>query len=385
MTPASVQAIRPALDPDGPRVLLGGCDPFSPEVRPDPHSLFGPRGALADSRAGPLVVADTGHHRVVIHSSMPDEDRSPADLVLGQPHFESEARNAGRELPTAQTLNVPVGLCRVGQGLAVADAWNNRVLIWRRFPTESGQPADLVLGQADFESHMPNRGTDRAGPDTLHWPFQVLEVHGSLWVADTGNRRVLVWRQLPTESGQPADFCVGQPDLLSRADNAGGRVDAQSMRWPHDLTPVGTDGVAVTDAGNNRVLLWESRPEDFSVPAHQVLGQKDAQGVDHNQGQYWPTAHSLNMPYGICSAGERLLIADTANSRLIGYQRVGGRWQPTCLTGQPDFHAKGDNRNRLPVRDSLCWPYGLHVADGLAFVSDTGNHRVSVWSMAGER
>ena len=42
-------------------------------------------------------------------------------------------------------------------------------------------------------------------------------------------------------------------------------------------------------------------------------------GLDHNRRAYFPTARSLNMPYGLAVQGERLVVADTANSRLLGF------------------------------------------------------------------
>ncbi len=370
------------LDPTGPQVVLGGADPFHPNIAPDRGSLFGPRSAFFDVLEGRLFIADTGHHRVVVHHRLPTRDRATADLVLGQPDDQTEARNAGRDEPTAQTMNVPTGLCRWGSGLAVADSWNNRVLVWRSMPASDGQPADLVLGQADFEHQRPNRDRAEPGPDTMHWPFQVLAHEGRLYVADAGNRRILVWRTLPEVSGQPADFVLGQADLTSRSDNGGSTADARSLRWPHDLTII--DGnLAVADAGNNRILIWEGLPDEANAPAARVLGQADFGGTDHNRATYWPTASALSMPYALASADGQLLVADTANSRIVAYSAPLVSGGPASrLTGQPHFETKGDNRNRLPVRDSLCWPYGLQVVDELAVVSDTGNHRVLLWRLA---
>jgi hypothetical protein len=365
-------------------VVLGGADPFNPDIRPHPRSLFGPRSAFLDPDSGRLFVADTGHHRVVVHRRRPTEDEAPAELVLGQPDFETEGRNAGQDDASAATMNVPTGIARFGAGLAVADSWNNRVLIWRELPEHSAQPADIVLGQADFAGQRPNRDLPHPGPDTLHWPFQVLVHDDRLYVADAGNRRILVWRQLPTRSGQPADDVLGQVNLTSRSDNGGGTADARSLRWPHDLTVL--DGsLAVSDAGNNRVLIWDGMPTETNQPARLVLGQADFQGTDHNRATYWPTAGALNMPYALTACPDGLLVADTANSRVVGYRHplaLGG--SAASLTGQPHFGTKGDNRNRLPERDSLCWPYGIQAVDDWAVISDTGNHRVLLWRIVGD-
>lgn len=372
----------PLLDPAGPEVLLGGADPLQGPLAPAADTLYGPRGAYLFGEDGPLWVADTGHHRLLGWRQRPTADNTPADWVLGQPAFDREGRNALGDA-SASTLNVPCGVAEWGEGMAVADSWNNRVLVWLRMPESSHVPADLVLGQADFTGQFPNRNTPDAGPHTMHWPFQVLVHEGRLYVADAGNRRVLVWRELPTENGQPADFVLGQSDLFSRHDNGGHETGPSSMRWPHDIAIL--DGnLVVTDAGNNRVLIWDGLPDTTDAPAARVLGQSDFSGVDHNQSAYWPDAKCLNMPYAVAAGDGWLIAGDTANSRLVGWRapfETGSA--AVAVSGQTHFGAKGDNRWQDPVRDSLCWPYGLQIAKDLAVVADTGNHRVQLWRLPG--
>ncbi len=371
---------KPALGARGPEVVLGGTDPFAPDIKPERTSLFGPRSAFLDGPDGPLYIADTGHSRVVVHERCPTEDGRPADLVLGQPDFHSEGANARRADPGLDTMYVPTGICRFGDGIAVADAFNHRVLIWRRRPDGDGQPADLILGQDDPRGQRPNRDLSAPRADTLHWPFAVLVHEDRLYVADAGNRRILVWRSLPERTAQPADFVLGQPDAKSRSDNGGGEATACSLRWPHALTIV--EGcLAVADAGNNRVLVWDGLPDETNAAARVVIGQRDFTSTEHNRAVYLPTAASLNMPYALSAADDGLLVADTANSRLLFYPSpLASDMNATRLTGQHHFGLKGDNKNRLPVRDSLCWPYGVQVMHDRAVISDTGNHRVLVWS-----
>ncbi|HAA31322.1 MAG TPA: hypothetical protein DCE56_30950, partial [Cyanobacteria bacterium UBA8553] len=71
-----------------------------------------------------------------------------------------------------------------------------------------------------------NRGSQETAADRMHWPYGVLYHQGRLFVADTGNRRVLVWNQLPDSNGQPADLVLGQPDMRSRNENDGGPPSA---------------------------------------------------------------------------------------------------------------------------------------------------------------
>lgn len=381
------ERVHPLLDPAGPLACIGGSqgsEGLAIPVQPGPATLFGPRGACLVGREHALWVSDTGHHRLLGWKRAVIDEATPADWVIGQPDFVHEGRNAkGRA--GATTLNVPTGITPCAQGIAVADAWNHRVLIWNRVPRDHNVPADVVLGHDDFESVEANRGRAEPAPDRLFWPYGVLWDGARLWVADAGNRRVLMWKGVPTTNGQPADLVLGQPGFSTRNENGGGAPGAASMRWPHALARW-RDRLCVADAGNNRIQVWNATPLANNAPADLVLGQSDPHSVDNNQSLYWPASSSLNMPYGIAAAGDWLLVADTANSRLIGWHADDASTGAAAraLTGQADFTAKGDNRWQAPVRDSLCWPYGIAHADGLVAVADSGNNRVVLWRLARE-
>lgn len=371
----------PVWNADAPVVILGDCrdtDGFPMPVAPSPHTLFGPRGCCLVTQRGPLWIADTGHHRLLGWRQCPREDGIAADWVIGQPDFYSEGRNA-KSNPGPATLNVPTGIAAYGSGLAVADAWNHRVLIWRRLPQNNHCAPDLVLGQENFENVATNRGRSTPGADTLYWPYGVSAWGEALVVADTGNRRVLIWLTPPERNGQPADLVLGQAGFDRRDENAGGAPSAMSMRWPHSIARWG-EALCVADAGNNRVMIWDRMPSEPGAEGRWILGQADGSHVDHNAGHYWPHAGTLNMPYGAAAVGEWLVVADTANSRLLGWHQqdlVTGA-KARALAGQPTFERKGDNQWAFPSRDTLCWPYGLSICEGLLAVADSGNNRVLI-------
>ena len=373
------------------RILGAGHDlswmaaPLSPAA----DTMFGPRGACLFSETGPLWVADTGHHRLLGWRSRPTVDGQPADWVIGQPDFDHEGQNAKGE-PAAHTVAVPTGICACGEGMAVADAWNHRVLIWYQVPTDSHVPADVVLGQADFTQNSPNRGEDEAARDRLHWPYGVFFHAGRLYVTDTGNRRVLVWHSMPQRPGQPADQVLGQATFDTRNENGGGSPTAASMRWPHSLT-LWHGNLVLADAGNNRLMIWQGLPTQNNELCQVILGQANAQAVELNRGEYFPTDQSLNMPYGVTAAGDWLLVADTANSRLIGWHRSELDFDQLHdapadgLLGQVTYRQKGENRNYgAALRDSVCWPYGIQMCGNLAAIADSGNNRVLLWRLATE-
>lgn len=382
-------ALKPLslLAPGGASVILGTVvtdEELATPVVPTERTMFAPRGACI-ALDGSLWVADTGHHRLLGWPAFPREDGVPAKLLIGQPTFAREGRNAKGE-PGPATLNVPTGVAACGKGIALADGWNHRVLLWHETPRRHNQPADLVLGQADFRSVEPNRGRDQPAADTLFWPFGVAWNGARLWVADTGNRRVLMWNGLPTRSGQPADLVLGQKRFSCRDENAGGPADAGSMRWPHGIAFLGA-GVFVADAGNNRVMVWQRPPSTDGQPCDAILGQTNPTAVDHNQGDYWPSAIALNMPYAVTAIGPWLVVADTANSRLTAWHAddiTGCGASARRIAGQPDWEAKGDNRWQPPARDSLCWPYGVCSSSHHAVIADAGNNRVLLWRWSEE-
>ena len=388
---ANPEAVAP--EHDALRILGSGHDLswMTVPLAPAADTLFGPRGGclFAD---GPLWIADTGHHRLLGWRSRPTVDGQPADWVIGQPDFNQEGQNA-KDDPTACTVAVPTGICACGPGMAVADAWNHRVLIWHQVPTASHVPADVVLGQADFTQNAPNRGSDETSGDRLHWPYGVFFHAGRLYVCDTGNRRVLMWDGLPTRNGQPADLVLGQADATTRNENGGGSPTAASMRWPHSLT-LWQGNLVLADAGNNRLMIWRGLPSQDNAPCQVVLGQADFQAVELNRGEYFPQDCSLNMPYGVTAAGNWLLTADTANSRLLGWYRPNLHeldWNQLHdapadgLLGQTTYRQKGENRDYgSALKDSFCWPYGIQMDGDTAVIADSGNNRVMLWRLATE-
>lgn len=374
------------LAAEGAAVVLGASlDPLQlvVPVTPTASTMFGPRGLCLTSENGPLWVSDTGHHRLLGWKSVPTMDGQPADWVIGQPDFFHEGQNAKGTVGRS-TVSVPTGICVCGEGMAVADAWNHRILIWDRIPQDSNVPADRVLGQADFSQGQPNRGFQDTAADRMHWCYGVFYHEGKLFVADTGNRRVLIWNEMPQENGQPADVVLGQVDMESRHENGGSSPTASSLRWGHSIA-VWNGNLVVADAGNNRIMIWAGIPTENNAPCQVVLGQRDFTQVDINQGNYYPNASSLNMPYGVTVSGDWLLVADTANSRMVG-------WRPSDhpaalhakaadgLTGQLDFQSKGENRDYgLPMRDSFCWCYGVQGVGNRVAIADSGNNRVLLW------
>ena len=403
--------------------LVIGQKPFTAASPGASDVLLGSVTGVAYA-ADTLIVADGNNiggtpvnHRVLIYrnvsSFIPDrkavlplnDPRCPAcvgkvDVVLGQPDFTTTELK-----PAAQnTLRNPLGVAYNGRVLAVADTDNNRVLVWRSLPTVNQQPADFVVGQKDFTSVAPGLSeTALRGPNGVF-----LDDNDGLWVADTGNNRILYFGPV-TQNGQAAKLVLGQPNFTT---------DQQSNRFPEYVSKADTmlaptsvwvaaGKVFVADLGLSRVLIWNSIPSRNGQPADVVLGQPDftfpefksggtpathvlcePNGTDKDGKPTYPDrcAATLDMPRAVLSDGRRLFVADSGNDRVLIWNEIPARngVPADIVIGQLNFELNQSSDSGEPRRvastDSFKTPTGL-AYDGLnLYVSDTYNRRVLVYT-----
>jgi hypothetical protein len=341
-----------------------------PEAKPTPSQMYCPRGVYLDHRV--LVVADSGNHRLLIwhleNGALP-ANHSDAQVVVGQPDFYSEG---------AKLLHLPTGVTMVGDVLLVADAWHHRILGWKRLPVTGHEPPDFILGQRDLAQVEPNAGGE-AGAGAMFWPYGLAYIAGRLYVADTGNRRVLYWNGLP-DSFCAADGVIGQANFQDTAENRG-QICANSFRWAHDLAG-DEERLFIADAGNHRVLGFKGQPS-ADEEAVLLLGQ-----TEFNKCEEFPyrpqSASCMRFPYSLSYAQGRLAVADTANNRVLIFRDLpeSGLALSACqVIGQPDFEANGENNWKAVTNNSLCWPYGIHLFGEILAIADSGNNRVMFWKI----
>jgi uncharacterized protein (TIGR03437 family) len=194
---------------------------------------------------------------------------------IGQPLLIPKTANPnlveGRELwsPTGIAFDLSISPPYV----YVADTLNNRVLAWKNSTGfTNGQAADLVIGQPDPYT------TTKAGPGTvfttgLSYPTGLAVYKGDLYVADSGNNRVLRYKApfaqyAQTGSYPTPDLYVGQPSLKSNTANyPSGSPTAQGLFFSAGNSSVllasiafnpSTGDMWVTDPGNRRVLMFKA-------------------------------------------------------------------------------------------------------------------------------
>jgi uncharacterized protein (TIGR03437 family) len=97
-----------------------------------------------------------------------------------------------------------------GKRLFVGDAALRRVLIWNSLPGVNNQPADAVIGQQNFTS-VETSEIPRA--DTIHRPTALVSDGTNLFIADSLDRRILVFSA--AETPIPRNAIVNSASLVA--------------------------------------------------------------------------------------------------------------------------------------------------------------------------
>ena len=385
----------------------------------DAVGLSNPVAVAIDTSASPnhIYVADSDNERILgWNDAATFANGAPADLVIGQPDFLSSVCTpfiAGSicicNPTTADSLCNPSGVAvDKGGNLYVSDNLRSRVLGYSNpfeacksaFPCIGG-PANLVLGQGggftSFECNF-DTGTNEASDADLCQPTGLaLDNSDNLYVADTGNDRVLKYAA-PLSSGAVADMVFGQNGSFvtsdCNADTGGGFPTANDLCVPTGVALDGSGDLFVADSINSRVLEYDA---PLSTTADQVFGQGgsfitgDCDGDTLDAGS---TADDLCDPTGVAlDPAGNLYVVDTENSRMVEYNPP----LKTNTTANLVFGQGGDftsntcnfdvgviNDNDASTANDLCTPTGaavdgsgnLYVADG----GSSGNNRVLEYS-----
>ena len=250
-----------------------------------------------------------------------------ADVVLGQADFTSTSPDRGGSV-SAGGVRFPTGDAHFAAGeLVLPDTYDHRLLAYRGVPGASGAGADKVLGQADGASAVPSHE-----PGRFHYPRSVGSQDGALVVADAAASRI----QLGVGAGPgPSGGARAHRRTGGDAPPTGSRCHpAPSSPGAGSSSP--TAGTTGCWCGTRCPAAPPGRPRHRPENL-QRCAANDALGNGVSGGR---TARTLHHPTDVWSDGERLVVVDQGNNRVLLWNlfpRESGT-RADVVVGQPDFN-----------------------------------------------
>ena len=360
-------------------IMLSGID-FNNSGGP---LLFNhPKGIATDGIH--LLLADGNNNRVLIWNSLPTGN-TPPDVVLGQPDFTRNYPGTGRH-----QMNWPASVTTDGTRVVVADTYNDRVLIWNQFPNQNATPADIVLdGKPGFQFGKPTKNgfswpwdvwtdgqklvvSSTMGGYVLIWnsfptrdnqpadlyltangnmgtPRTITSDGKSLIIGDHNARNTnsaignFFWKSFPTKDDEPYDFFRSDP------------IDSRAAWMQGAFT---SDGKLVMLGST--LHIWNKFPDSAGEsPAISISGFKFTGGDGA----------------GLAIAGGKIFISLYNGNRIAVYNSIPANPQqkPDFAIGSPDIYT-----NTLDTHYFIT--NGIPATDGKSlFVSSDFDRRLYVW------
>lgn len=339
-------------------------------------TLYIPQFIAYHPSSGKVFVSDTQNHRVLRFASVSAlVSGSAAEAAFGQPNLTSNTPTTAFA-PTSAGMRNPYGLAvSAGGSLYVADTGNNRVL---RFDgasvIPSGSAASAVLGQSTFTTGAS--ATTQAG---LSFPYGLmLSSNGRLYVADILNNRVVAFNNAGSKpNGGAADLVLGQATFTTNT----AATTASGMNRPYHMAISPGGDLYVAEQGNHRVTRFPSAGTlTNGASATGVLGQPNL-----TSSAAAVSATGFDQPSSVAFDGSgQLYVADYNNHRVLIFDApttaaaAGGA--ASIVLGQPTF----TTNTAATTAAGMSFPKHalplLYLTPSYLFVTDSFNNRVTAYT-----
>ncbi len=186
------------------------------------------------------------------------------------------------------------------------------------------------------------------------------------------------WRPSVTRTGTEYKSVSSQPTGWF-ATGQGADIVLSAIDFYHAGGPllfnhpgnIATDGqrLILADRNNNRILIWSQAPSGNQMP-DLVLGQTDFNTIAPGSG-----LDQLNWPVCVATDGTRLIVCDTQNHRVLVWQQF-----PT-KNGQPaDLIFGGFGDQAADQRGKIVWPWSAWSDGEKLIITSTMGSQVLIWN-----
>lgn len=350
------------------------------------NTLAAPFGVFA-AASNKIGVVDTGNHRVVIYPPMQGwvseaQQFSPsATLVGGQANLGDRGANRGQGVPNNDGYFNPFAAVALQGKLFVLDTQNHRVLR-QSLGDLIVEPADAVLGQTTFQANAANLVEGREVNQPYGIAFDYTSDPPRVFIADTGNNRVLGYRSIQRmRLGETADLVIGQPDLSTTVVNyptgSANTPTQTGLYTPFGVAVDAEGNVWVADSNNGRLVRFPK--PDFDSPTNMpdadiVLGQQSFTSKSSTA-----TQNTMSFPTGIAISPitGSVVASDRNHNRVLLFsQPLSNGMTASKVIGQGSFVSSepGAGGTRLNSPRGIA----LDSANRL-YVADFGNNRLQIF------
>jgi DNA-binding beta-propeller fold protein YncE len=346
--------------------ILGQSDYTTTSAQASDVGFSSPYSGAFDTTGHRLFVADQNRSRIAVHQLSGAD--MPADTTTDWVLGQTYTWASFAGSTTQSTMNSPEGVAYDGTTglLYVADSGNNRVLVFDVASITNGENAVYVIGQSGYTT-----ATSGGGASSLNHPSGLaLDSSGHrLFVSDQSNSRVLVYDTGALANGMAASYVLGQPDFTTYS----GSRSQSKLNWPSGVAydPAG-NRLFVGDGSNDRIMAWDVSSITNGMNASNVIGQSNFTTFGLNT-----TQSGLFNASGVAydATFKKLYVVDTGNARVMRYDAasITNGQNADAVYGQSDYTSSGSHA----TQSGLNQPYGVAV--------DQVTHRIVIADSSANR